>query len=1151
MDLLLVAKIFHVVCVMNVVFKVTHSKKIYVSNTAREDTKSCGKSEDNPCQTIKTAGVNADDNDEITIISTQLKYQDCPIYVRKPLAIRGFRGRPVIDCSGKDAFIFTYTEKIKEKPNNHPLIKIEVSNVEIQNSKAGFSFWSKTSATNLRLENVTLTNNEVDVMWKKAPLCFLVMTNVLALGRSGYAVEIESCDKTTVLLENTRFSGKYLKIISTIESSTLKISMKETRFDMRNRDEGILSTEKTKDHQFHSPMQVVTALKQTILNIKGSEFLNHFGYRSSMMNVTAFQKSKTGYTSEITIIFQSVSFRNNTSLLGSGGAISFNLSYKQTKKRKQLVLFKDCEFSGNSASNGGAVWFSDWVKKSVQFIECTFKDNKAHGKNTGSGGALSAFGGKFSITKCKFEGNTAIKSGGTLYVSNMKVTSIRITDSDFQNLKSSWSRVEGDVMYFNDVQAIFRGRVVFNLSSANSGEAMFLFEGRPAKLELSNSSVFICPKGYNYDQSKYTLETGRNKHNYFPTYHLFAFSCKPCQDLFYSTTRGSWVVNGTETRGTCHACPYGASCNGTIRARANFWGLVNGNKVEMIPCPKGYCCEREPCESYDTCRTHRTGTLCGHCSDGFTEGMSSTQCFPNEKCNGAFVWVWSFISVAGIFIFLCFHQEIVKTLVKWSLWNADDDDEDDVIEYRGNERNHNLNETEQDESNSLLSGNRDGQPINTEFSLELRHDRPDYTHIDESGEYNSGSGYSKVLYYFYQAVLLIRLSSYVSSSSFPNVVIDFLTPFLNFQFTNIWTCAGDSLRPVRKVFLKNSVVYFILGFSLITYVIYRLARYQKGINTDDQPGFQARSYPVRLVGTVIHVIILSYVAQTQCVAQLLNCVEVGGKDVLYIDGSVTCFRPYQIGVWIFFVFYIVSFPLSLFVGLQLLISRRISWREFMISCFLPFFCLLYWLYRYHKHRNGTRIWTSLSGNNNPFEAKIIYIIRHPYKSRNFPNAKIAEYCSENWEAFLIFRRLALVLVYIFAKSFLLRAYLFFIASVLFLLAHVFVQPYEDNKVNKLDNISLALIVLISGLSIAEAAYNNAGQLVPHDVHLLQYFQDWFLAMLPFFLLGMFFFPRVKHYLLRCMKKSQSNPVATDNVSEILSDPFRRSKTANEASPLTT
>lgn len=491
----------------------------------------------------------------------------------------------------------------------------------------------------------------------------------------------------------------------------------------------------------------------------------------------------------------------------------------------------------------------------------------------------------------------------------------------------------------------------------------------------------------------------------------------------------------------------------------------------------------------------------------------------------------------------------MKKLVNWSLWN-DDEDEDDVVEYRGNEGNYNLRESEQHESNSLLSGNRE-QPINTEFSLELRRDQPDYTHIDESSEYNSGSGFSKVLYYFYQAVLLIRLSSYVSSSSLPNVVIDFLTPFLNFQFTNIWTCAGDSLRPVRKVFLKNSVAYFILGFSLITYGVYRLARHCKGISTDDQPGFQARSYPVRLVGTVMHVILLSYVAQTQCVVQLLNCVKVGDEDVLYIDGSVVCFRSYQIAMWVFFVLYILFLPVSLLVGLRLLISRWISWKEFMISCFLPFFCLIYWIYKYLRHRNGTKSWVQLPESNNPFEAKIIYIIRHPYKSRKFPNAKIVERCSENWEASLILRRLVLVLVYIFVESFLLRAYLFFIASVLFLLAHVFVQPYKNDKVNKLDNISLAVIVLISGLSIAEATYNNAGQLVPHSVEMLQYFQDWFLALLPFFLLIIFFFPRVKHYILRCMKKSQSNPVATDEVSEILSNPCRRNGMANETSPLTT
>ncbi|CAB3992388.1 Hypothetical predicted protein [Paramuricea clavata] len=663
MNFPLVEKTFYVLCLINWFLSATKSEDIYVSNKATK-VKNCGLSEDVPCPTINAAIQIAKEHSQINIVPSDVAYKDCPVYVNKPVAFNGIRGNPVIDCGGKDAFIFNFgtkgpakrkAKKIKEQP----VIKLDVSNLKIQNSKTGFSFLKPTSNANLRLENIEFVKNDIDISWSNSYLCYLVMTNVKTFGSSGNAIDIKGCNKTTMLLSNTKFNGKYFRVISTDKSSTLDIKMDRVVFDMSSRAKEIVSTDSNKEIQFHSPMHIVTALKRTAVTIKASKFSNHFGERNSMINVTAFQKTKNGFTSPININFNNVTFSNNTVQNGGGGAISFNLSNKLTKNKPHIIVFNASTFIDNSASNGGAVWFSDWEKKKVQFNGSTFIDNKALGTEdeNGNGGALFVLGGKFLIKISKFEGNMATKAGGTLYLYNKKVTSIKVSNSVFQN-KRSWSRIEGGVMYFSDVPTFFSGKVVFNLSSSNSGESMFLYEGRPSLLRMSNTSVFICPKGYNYEEPKYIIKLKSSKQQkFFPVYHIFAFSCKPCQDLFYSTARGFRQANETETRGKCHVCPYGASCNGTIRARANFWGKVEGDKVKMIPCPKGYCCDREPCESYDSCRAHRTGTLCGHCSDGYTESMSSTKCFPNEECDKVW-WLWPVFNVFGIFVILCFHQEV-------------------------------------------------------------------------------------------------------------------------------------------------------------------------------------------------------------------------------------------------------------------------------------------------------------------------------------------------------------------------------------------------------------------------------------------------------------------------------------------------------------
>ena len=430
---------------------------------------------------------------------------------------------------------------------------------------------------------------------------------------------------------------------------------------------------------------------------------------------------------------------------------------------------------------------------------------------------------------------------------------------------------------------------------------------------------------------------------------------------------------------------------------------------------------------------------------------------------------------------------------------------------------------------------------------------PDYKIIEKSRDYNNSGGYIKVIYYFYQAVLLLRLSSYVSSSSFPNSVISLLSPLLNFQFTNIWNCTGENLRPAKKVFVKNSVAYWVLGFTFLVYLGYVCVKKCRGITIDEAPAFKARSLPVRLLGTCVHVILLSYVAQTQFAVQLLHCVKVGDQNVLYIDGSVSCYKSYQIFVWLYFPLCIVFFPFTLYFGRQLLTSRKISCTQFILACFFPSVLLCIWAYKWFKHKKGIKSWAQFPDAYDPFREKIAYILQYPYKSPEFPNnPSFIEKCRENWEAVLMFRRLVLVIAFIFAKSFLLRAILFFISSMLFLLAHIFVQPFHNENVNKLDTISLMVIVGISGISIAEASYNNAGQLLTDDVETSQILQDWLLALIPFVLVAIFFYPRAKFCLNRFLKKrSGCQAVPTDDPSdEVVTNPaIADTIIANEASPL--
>ena len=85
------------------------------------------------------------------------------------------------------------------------------------------------------------------------------------------------------------------------------------------------------------------------------------------------------------------------------------------------------------------------------------------------------------------------------------------------------------------------------------------------------------------------------------------------------------------------------SCSGsnsTIK-RGYWFGSVTGEPTVSV-CPINYCnftcCETSngyyqlSPERYNQCRSHRTGTACGSCTDGYTLSFDSTECINTDNC---------------------------------------------------------------------------------------------------------------------------------------------------------------------------------------------------------------------------------------------------------------------------------------------------------------------------------------------------------------------------------------------------------------------------------------------------------------------------------------------------------------------------------------
>ena len=87
-----------------------------------------------------------------------------------------------------------------------------------------------------------------------------------------------------------------------------------------------------------------------------------------------------------------------------------------------------------------------------------------------------------------------------------------------------------------------------------------------------------------------------------------------------------------------------------------------------------------------------------------------------------------------------------------------------------------------------------------------------------------------------------------------------------------------------------------------------------------------------------------YSSSTQLCLSLLDCVRVGDKQVLFIDGNVKCYQTFQLFLVAYVVLSILPFCLVPVLGSYLLKLDRISTSQFCIACIFPLPFCCYWAY---------------------------------------------------------------------------------------------------------------------------------------------------------------------------------------------------------------
>ena len=560
----------------------------------------------------------------------------------------------------------------------------------------------------------------------------------------------------------------------------------------------------------------------------------------------------------------------------NGGAICAYSCGKITIKKSQFVENNVGEQDPQVTAGGGATFSQD---SQVTFEETMFQ------RNTGLlGGAVYLQNGGATFKNCYAVDNFAAAQGGFLYVA-YGVKNVVIQDSVLNQTKTELRRSK-----FSYKKASFiRGHSLEVLTIHNTtmeatpydsnGPLLLVTNVTVMDFGKDNSTSLNCPAGSKMEILSYNLGDKDNS----PWF--WQFTCSPCAGNSYSLQRGRAVGVHAVPGFQCLPCPFGANCSQNIIAKPNFWGFKEQTTpptLKFTICPVGYCSPPNETEfpKYNGCQGDRTGKLCGHCYNAYSETLYSTTCRPLNECNDYWFWTLALVYVSLIAFYLTFKPPITPWIMRQIKWFK--------------------------------------------------------THETADEERNSDEGYVKIIFYFYQAADLL-LASNTSLVFVEGKLKDILVGVFNFRqsfSSNGLICPFPGLTVVTKQLFSASQVF---GTSLMIGVLYSLHRGAQRCRGKEAPSFSP------YMAGILQTMLLGYKTLASVSFNLLRCVPIGSEKRLFLDGNLVCFLWWQyILIALVFAFF-VPFVFVLFWGCYKLHNGSLSVATFLLACCFPLPFLLYWL----------------------------------------------------------------------------------------------------------------------------------------------------------------------------------------------------------------
>ena len=238
-----------------------------------------------------------------------------------------------------------------------------------------------------------------------------------------------------------------------------------------------------------------------------------------------------------------------------------------------------------------------------------------------------------------------------------------------------------------------------------------------------------------------------------------------------------------------------------------------------------------------------------------------------------------------------------------------------------------------------------------------------------------------------------------------------------------------------------------------------------------------------------------HASSAQLCLSLLLCVPVGDSQVSFLDGNIACYQTHFLLAYM--ISSILQFCLVPVLGSYLLKKDRISVPQFCLACMFPLPFCCHWMYVLVRNYNARgRVLTvhiddtktadsdrlTESTDSSPIYTRdetpqhhpssacsaILCVLVGPFRPHKswfiFPASNLP------WEGFLIFRRLALILVLTFIYDNRLKMFIALAFSTAILMSQMYVKPFKSQRDNVLEALSLGTLIILSGFSLIKAMY---------------------------------------------------------------------------------